>query len=170
MPANSEIIKVVKEKVQSEILTRSHVNGPPSDDYKENWLKFTGGISGESLSAFTTKQIQKVVLERFGTADISVEKKVVGVDAGLKFDIWNKPERTAFEICLGAIKNEFEKDILKGLLDQDTIRLVIFYREYVTGAKGRPYGKSWLGYPAQKAILERAKILKLEVEPVSLLG
>lgn len=78
-----------------------------------------------------------------------------------RFDLYNPVERTAFELCLGAIKNEFEKDILKALLSKDVIKLYIFYREYVTGKSNTICGKKWFDHPAQKEIIKLAKIFKM---------
>jgi hypothetical protein len=143
------------------------------DDYRQSWLDHAKSIKGieikeERLSIFTTRAIQAEVQHRFGTRDIDIEKKVGGASQ-LAFDLWNKTERTAFEICLGAIKNEFEKDILKGILDQDTTRLVIFYREYGHGSRGVVYGKKWFAHPAQKEIMDRARIFKLKVDAIPLI-
>jgi len=126
-------------------------------------------IKEERLTRFTTRAIQKEVQEKFGVLDVYKERKVEG-SSQLSFDMWNRTEGTAFEICLGPIKNEFEKDILKGILDRDTTRLVIFYREYGHGTKGTIYGKRFLEQPAQREIMDRASIYKLKVDPVSLIS
>jgi len=125
-------------------------------------------VKEEKLSRFTTKHIQAEVQGRFGTESIDAEKKVGGA-SNLAFDLWNKTERTAFEICLGPLKNEFEKDLLKGILDKDTTKLVILYREYGHGNRGVIYGHKWLEHPAQREMIERAGIFKLNVQPTPLM-
>ncbi len=100
----------------------------------------------------------------------SISKRGVGGASNLAFDLWNITERTAFEISLGPLKNEFEKDLLKGLLDKDTTKLVILFRVYGHGTRGVIYGHKWVEQPAQREMIERAGIFKLKVNPVSLLG
>jgi len=124
-------------------------------------------LKEEKLSRFTHKRIQDEVQRKFGTNDIQVEKPV-GEGSNLAFDFWNRTDRTAYEISLGAIKNEFEKDVLKGILDTDTVSLVIFYREYKFGQKGTIFGRKWFAQPSSKEIVERARIFKLNVQPTLL--
>ncbi len=172
MPGNKDIIKTVQEFCNVNVFERKS-GSITYDDYKDSWrdyaTKKTGAIiKEERLSSFTTQAIQTEVISRFGTRDITKEKRVSSTSR-LAFDLWNKTEGTAFEICLSAIKNEFEKDILKGILDQDTTNLIIFYREYGHGSRGVVYGKKWFEYPAQKDIMARAGIFKLKVTPVPLI-
>lgn len=173
MPEDKEIIETVQEFCGKHVFDKKSKGHAVINDYKDTWRKHAKDTKGmeikeERLSKFTTEEIQAAVQNRFGTKDILTEKKV-GSTSELAFDIWNKTEGTAFEICLGAIKNEFEKDILKGILDQDTTNLVIFYREYATGARSVVYGKKWFEHPAQKEIMARAGIFKLKVSPTPLL-
>jgi hypothetical protein len=174
MVEDEEVIQTVQEYSKRQIFERVPQGSEVIDRYQESWLRFAEEEEGmsvkeERLSRFTTKHIQAEVQKRFGTRDVDIEKKVGGA-SDLAFDLWNNTKRTAFEICLGAIKNEFEKDILKGILDRDTTRLVILYREYATGTQGKIYGHKWFEHPAQREMMDRAGIFKLEVEPISLLG
>lgn len=172
MPEDSEVVRVIQDFCGSAIFDRKTEGRTVWDVYKPSWLEHGKKISGrdvkeETLSRFTTLQIQQKVQESFGTREIEVEKKVGGASK-LSFDLWNKSEGTAIEICLGAIKNEFEKDVLKGVLDRDTTKLIIFYREYKFGTQGTIFGKKWFDHPAQQEIIERAGIFKLKVEPMPL--
>jgi hypothetical protein len=172
MVEDDEIIRTIQEYCRSQIFEKIVEGQETIDRYRQTWLKFAEhevgmAVKEERLSRFTTKRIQSAVLERFGTMNIDIERRVMG-SSNLAFDLWNKTERTAFEICLGAIKNEFEKDILKGILDKDTTKLVIFYREYGTGTQGKIYGRKWFEHPAQKEMMDRAGIFKLAVLPVPL--
>ena len=172
MASNNDIITLINKIFRDEILTRNCFKNTCVDVYKESWENKVKGelkekYSKEGMSHYTTNYLQDKVQKKFGEESIIKEKKVDG--SQLSFDIYNVEERTAFEICLGAIKNEFEKDVLKALLDQDTIKLVVFLREYRTGKGNTIYGIKWFDHPAQKAIIERAKIFKLDVQPVSLI-
>jgi hypothetical protein len=143
------------------------------DEYKESWLEATRSHAGarlqrERLTAFTTRKIQELILEKFGSSDIERERRVAGQSA-LAFDLWNREERTAYEISLGAVKNEFEKDVLKGLLDTDTIKIVILFRRYRYGKANTIFDEKWFQHPAQQEIISRSALLKLKVEPVPLL-
>lgn len=114
-----------------------------------------------------TTVIQEEVQQKFGTNHIRVEKPI-GEGSNLAFDFWNRTDRTAYEISLGAIKNEFEKDVLKGILDIETVSQVIFYRDYKFGQKGTIFGRKWFAHPSSKEIIERARIFKLNVQPLLL--
>ena len=167
-------MECVQEFCSEKVFERKAQGNLVRDDYRQSWLEHAKEVTGaeikeERLSIFTTRAIQTEVQRRFGTKDIDVEKKVGGASQ-LSFDLWNRAEGTAFEICLGAIKNEFEKDVLKGILDKDTTRLIIFYREYGHGTRGVVYGTKWFEHPAQKEIMERATIFKLRVAPVPLIS
>ncbi len=172
MPENKEIIETVQDFCRERVFEKK-LNGKRSwDDYKHSWLQHTKEKKGvvlqhEQLSAFTTQEIQEVVIRKYGTHSVDKERRVGG-ESELAFDLWNRTEGTAFEICLGAIKNEFEKDVLKGILDTDTIRLVIFYRDYRFGKQGTIFDRKWFEHPAQKEIMKRAGLFKLKVEPLPL--
>ena len=172
MPSDEEIIRVVQDFCGKNVFEIQTRNNNSWDDYRPSWLSEARDSSGnqlkeEKLSRFTHKRIQDEVQHRFGTNDIRVEKPV-GEGSNLAFDFWNKTDRTAYEISLGAIKNEFEKDILKGILDTETVSLVIFYREYKFGQKGNIFGRKWFTQPSSKEFIDRAGIFKLRVQPLPL--
>jgi hypothetical protein len=172
LPTDEEVVRVVQDFCRKNIFEKQTRNNNSWDDYKPSWLREARDPSGnelreERLSRFTHKRIQDEVKQRFGSNDISVEKPV-GEGSNLAFDFWNRTDRTAYEVSLGAIKNEFEKDVLKGILDTDTVSLVIFYREYKFGKKGTIFGRKWFAQPSSKEIIERARIFKLNVQPLPL--
>ena len=172
MPSDEEIIRVVQDFCRKNVFEKQTRNNTSWDDYKPSWLGEARDPSGnqlkeEKLSRFTHKRIQDEVQHRFGTNDIRVEKPV-GEGSNLAFDFWNKTDRTAYEVSLGAIKNEFEKDVLKGILDKETVGLVIFYREYKFGQKDTIFGRKWFIQPSSKEIIDRARIFKLNVQPLPL--
>ena len=173
MVEDAEIIQTVQDFCKNQVF--ESLDGKLTvDRYRKSWLQFAHEEKGmevieERLSRFTTAKIQAEVQGKFGTRDVDVEKRVGG-GSNLAFDIWSNTERTAFEICLGPIKNEFEKDVLKGILDKDTTKLVIFYREYGHGTRGVIYGRKWFEHPAQREIIERAGVFKLKIEPTPLVG
>lgn len=172
MPSDKEIIRVVQDFCRNTIFEKHTGHNKSWDEYRPTWLNEARDQSGnvlkeEKLSKFTHQRIQAEVKQRFGTNDIHVEKPV-GEGSNLAFDFWNRVDRTAYEISLGAIKNEFEKDILKGILDTETVNLVIFYREYKFGQKGTIFGRKWFVQPSSKGIMERAGLFKLKVQPLPL--
>ena len=173
MPDDSEVIRVVKEFCFQNVFERKTQGGVDRDDYKQSWRDHAKKVKGvevkeEGLTKFTTLAIQDEVQRKFGILDIARERKVEG-SSQLSFDLWNTTEGTALEICLGPIKNEFEKDVLKGILDRETTKLVIFFREYGYGTAGNTYGKRFFEQPAQREIMDRASIYKLKVVPISLI-
>lgn len=171
---NGEIVGFIQRFCSQRVFEKRGEKGRYYDDYSPGWFQFAKKATGqdirdEKLSTFTHKQIQEAVKKEFGEKYISSERKVGG-ETQLSFDLYNPGERTAFEICLGAIKNEFEKDILKAMLDSETVTLMILYREYRTGAEGSLYGRKWFEEPAQKAKMElvgryKTKVLTFPLVP-----
>lgn len=105
MPSNEEVIRAIQKKAL-EVFERHTENGKTYDSFKTSWKSFATSAnptirSEEALSSFTTKEIQDAVVTAFGTDAIKEEKSIGHTQ--LKFDLWNKIERTSFEICLGAI-------------------------------------------------------------------
>lgn len=174
MVEDNDIIQTIQAYCRNLVFERIPQGRAVVDNFKESWRLFAAREEGmevveERLTRFTTKRIQAEVQKKFGTNAVDIERKVGG-SSRLAFDMWNVAERTAFEICLGPLKNEFEKDLLKGILDKDTTKLVLFYREYGHGRRGVIYGHKWVEQPAQREMVERAGIFKLNVQPLPLLG
>lgn len=172
MPTNPEVIDTIQTFCRDKVFDKRNEDNKYWDEYKRSWLNAADSEAGaqvreEKLSRFTLEKIQHEVQQKFGSNDITLEKGV-GKESELKFDLWNKTQRTAFEICLSAIKNEFEKDVLKGILDQDTTAIIIFYREYRTGEANTIYGRKWFDHPAQREIIKTARIFKLQILPTLL--
>jgi hypothetical protein len=141
------------------------------DEWKEKWLDFIENPNSPNIR--TNKTIQ-IIQKKLKTdyPEISIEDSLIDKHgktiSGHKFDFFI-PGETAIEICLGNIKNEFEKDVLKGLLDNRVKTLYIFNREYVTGKDESLFGIDWMKKPGSKSIIELANEYDLEVIPISLL-
>lgn len=173
MSDDHEIIQTIQRYCKDEIFDKFPSGKWLYDKYQASWIRKIESSLGkppsdEQVTLFTTQSIQRKIQGDFGSNNVDSERKVSG-SSELRFDLWNRTERTAFEICLGAIKNEFEKDILKGILDNDTIRLVILYRDYKFGQKNTIFDARWFEQPAHKEFMERARLLKLRVEAVPLM-
>lgn len=83
-----------------------------------------------------------------------------------RFYLFIPEENAAIEICFSAVKNEFEKDILKAMLDHRVNKLYIIARDYLTG--GALYGIRTMQQTGNQSIIEMVSDLGLEVVPTQL--
>ena len=171
---SEQIVKYIQEIAKSEVFEPrlSLKRKAKHDEWRESWLKFIENTSDEQRSLKTVRYIQDTVQKRFGAINVLKEKPIANVidpnATSHAFDLFVPSERTAIEICLSAIKNEFEKDILKAMLDGDTATLYIITRDYVTGRNETVYGVSSLRAPGPKHFIDLAKIYKLRIYPIPL--
>src|SRR5207245_3673782 len=115
-PLNTELISSIQQFCLNKVFDKLGNPGQRYDEYKPSWRRFSKDANGqerqgERMSSFTLEEIQKAVTVEFGQKNVDTERSV-GSQSDLAFDLYNPSERTAFEICLRSIKNEFEKDIL----------------------------------------------------------
>jgi ribosomal protein L31E len=140
------------------------------DQWKMSWLRTINVTSEEQRSAKTIKRVQQAVQYQFGVANVRIEESLHSVvgqnDANHKLDLFIPSEGTAIEICLSAIKNEFEKDILKAMLDRRVTILFIIARDYKTGKLY--YGLHIMEQPGNQGIINMVKVFKLNVRPTQL--
>jgi hypothetical protein len=143
-----------------------------SDVWRESWLEQFGKISDEARSAKTIISLQNAVQNHFGAANVLKEEPLQTVigqnDTNHKLDLFIPSERTAIEICLSAIKNEFEKDILKAMLDGRVTTLYIMARDYITGKNEMHYGFHTMQQPSNSSIINMVQVFKLNVIPTQL--
>lgn len=171
-PSDEMLIKAVQNFCSERVFQRKKLDSERHVDvYRESWLsdlQKLGGpnLSEEKISRLTTKRIQNHVTQIFSF--VQAEKAIPNTESNALFDLWNPKSRSAYEVCLGAIKNEFEKDVLKALLDQEVIKLYIFHREYTAGKQNVVYGARWFEHPAQRDVIKLVRTFKLEVIPVPL--
>ncbi|MBN1618338.1 hypothetical protein JW887_03280 [Candidatus Dojkabacteria bacterium] len=179
MPTNPDLLseQVVEfiQKYSSDRIfepTYSLKKNAKHDEWRQSWLNELGIVSDESRSLYTMRKLQEEVQKQFGERNVIKEKPISNVmhpnSTSHAFDLFIPSERTAIEICLSAIKNEFEKDILKAMLDADTATLYIITRDYVTGKNETVYGVSYLNMPGPQNFINLAKIYKLHIIPVAL--
>lgn len=142
------------------------------DEWKDSWLDEIGNPISPNIRTNKTIQIiqeeLKIIYPEISIEDSLIDKYGEKI-SGHKFDFFI-PGETAIEICLGNIKNEFEKDVLKGMLDNRVKKLYIFNREYVTGKDESLFGIDWMKKPGSLSIIELANEYDLKVIPISLLA
>lgn len=157
MPSNEDIIKYLREYSQSNIFEKQSEGGNRYDLYRTTW-EDRARRSGRALSTFTIREIQRVAQDRFGADKVKKERPVIP-NCRLAFDLWNEEQQTAFEICLSSIKNEFHKDVLKGLLAKDAKELIILYCDYryLSDGEYRYRGRRFLGQASVTEIVRLAK-------------
>ena len=168
MPSDEEIVRLIQNFCERDVFEeRLTESGKRYHEYQQSWNERLESEEGGTLSNtkranVTLKKIQEQVKSIFN--EVEVEKPISSRDIGSAFDIWNPVTKTAIEICLGAIKNEFEKDVLKAMLDYDVKELIIMIREFKTGSKDTIYGKRWFQHPYQKGVIALVKNFKLDVD------
>ncbi len=148
-------------------------SGKIKNEWKPSWLTKIGDPSSKNIRTnLTIKEIQEE-LKKIHGVDIEIEAqlrdKFGRAISGHKFDFFLPSENTAIEICLGNIKNEFEKDILKGMLDYRVKKLYIFNREYVTGKNESLFGINWMQKQGSRSIIHLAAENGLQVYPEKLI-
>lgn len=167
-----DVVKFVQDFCNSKVFYPIvQANGKKHDQWREAWLEPLGQISNESRSLATLRAIQKEVQSYFGSSHVRVEESIVNTFAKISsqtFDLFVPSDRTAIEICLSAIKVEFEKDILKAMIDSRTTTLYIMARDYLTGIRGHSYGISYMAQPGPKSFIDLVRVYKLEVIPTQL--
>ena len=169
---SEEVVSFIQDYCRSNVfrITHSAKKHKKHDEWQDQWLKQLGNISEVQRSMQTVRKIQAAVQQRFGAVNVFIEEPIQNVmnkrSASHLFDIFLPGARTAIEICLSAIKNEFEKDILKAMLDGRTATLYILMRDYVTGRNETHYGVDYLQAAGPKSIIDLVKIYKLAVKPV----
>jgi hypothetical protein len=176
MATDEEVVTFMRDYCAKNVFERKPKGKYYHDEYKASWRKeardfYHKDPTPQLLSDYTHKQIQAEAV-RLG---IEVNKHVTP-NADLNFDLFNPGTGTAFELCLGSPKGEFCKDVLKGLIDEQAHKLVIFHREIAWPRRDNPNryryrGSGYLEHPAQKEIIRRAHDLKkLEVKPITLIA
>jgi hypothetical protein len=167
-----DVVQFVQEFCNSRIFYPAvQPNGKKHDQWRQEWLELLGELSNESRSLTTLRAIQKEVQSYFGSSHVSVEEPIVNTFARTSsqaFDLFVPSDRTAIEVCLSAIKVEFEKDILKAMIDSRTTTLYIMARDYLTGVRGHSYGISYMAQPGPKSFIDLVRVYKLEVIPTQL--
>jgi hypothetical protein len=146
--------------------------GKVNHQWKASWLKqMSYPNSPNHRTNHTIIHIQDEICKQFDGKVLKEEPLKDSEEntiSGHKFDLLIPSTGAAIEICLGNIKNEFEKDVFKGMLDSRVTRLYIFTREYVTGKDELLFGYGWFDNPANKSIISLAKDCNLEVIPKKL--
>jgi hypothetical protein len=172
MPSDEEVIRLIQGFSRRQIFEgKATPSGKTYHDYRQSWkdrLETEAGrkLGEEQIAMETLRRIQDHARSIF--TEIVQEKPITSRELGAAFDLWNPPTQTAIEICLGAIKNEFEKDVLKAMLDHDVKKLVIMIREYRTGRSNTIYGLRWFEHPYQRGVIDLVKNFKLDVAVKSL--
>ena len=153
-------------------ITRTPKRNRKFDQWKQSWLTSINTTSDEQRSAETIRRIQQAVQNHFGAANVLIEEPLrtaVGKnDTNHRLDLFIPSERAGIEICLSAIKNEFEKDILKGMLDNRLTNLYIMARDYVSGQAETHYGIHSMQQPSAQSIINMVRVFKLEVIPTQI--
>ena len=122
-------------------ITYSSKKRKKHDEWKKEWTDKINTSSDEARARQSVIRIQQAVQNHFGAANISIEEPLTSLtveNTSHRFDIYIPSERCAIEICTSAIKNEFEKDLLKisrkNMLDSRKVTsLYIMARDYVSG-------------------------------------
>ena len=167
-----DVVRYIQDMCNAKIFY--HVvktNGKKHDEWRDEWLSHIGEVSNEGRSLLTLRAIQKEVQSYFGVSQVSVEESIINTFAKTSsqtFDLFVPSDRTAIEICLSAIKVEFEKDILKAMIDSRTTTLYIMARDYMTGVRGHSYGVHYMAQPGPKSFIDLVRVYKLEVVPTPL--
>ena len=142
------------------------------DNWKQSWLDEIGTSNANNRSRLTIIRLQEAVQNHFGASNVFIEEPLQSVigneNNGHRLDLYIPSERAAIEICLSAIKNEFEKDILKGMLDHRVTTLYVMARDYVTGTAETKYGINTMQQPSSRSIIEMVSVFKLEVIPTQI--
>ena len=132
-----------------------------------------GTLTNEQRSFKTLKLVQEKVQDKFGNDKVFKEEKleIAGgtENTRLKFDFYIEEEKAAIEICLGAIKNEFEKNIFKALLDERVKTLYIMARDYKTSTGINYHGNQTMQSPYYTEIIKWVhKFSDIKVECIPL--
>ena len=129
------------------------------DVFQSSWIdKISKGekLSQQEISRLTHLEIQKEVIKKFKYSIITKEEFILSNNHDKKvssrFDIFIPSEKTAIEICLGNIKNEFFKDVNKGKIDCRVDKLYILSVDYKTGKNF--YGLNYMMQPSQMALIK----------------
>ena len=165
-----EVIEFIQNYCYENVfdITYSPRRNRKHDEWKEQWTNQINAGSDEARARQSVQRIQEAVRNHFGAANILIEEPLTTLTAentSHRFDIYIPSERCAIEICTSAIKNEFEKDLLKAMLDSRTTSLYILARDYVSGIAETHYGVSNLERPGNRSFIELVKTFKLEVIP-----
>ncbi len=138
------------------------------DEWKPEWLQSIGQVSSNVRASLALNEIQNAVIQEFKVENVRSEEGVVATNGSLnnfRLDLFIPSERVAIEICFGAVKNEFEKDILKAMLDHRVNKLYIIARDYLTG--GALYGIRTMQQTGNQSIIDMVSN-NLEVVPTQL--
>ena len=169
-----EVIKFIQDYFSNNVfdVTYSPNKNKRFDDWKKTWENEIGTTNANKRSRITIQRIQEAVQNHFGATNVRIEEPLQSVigseNNGHRLDLYIPSERAAIEICLSAIKNEFEKDILKGMLDHRVTTLYVMARDYVTGKSETHYGIHSMQQPSSRSIIEMVSVFKLEVIPTQL--
>ena len=174
MKIKEEVVEFIQNYFKQNVfeITNSPIRNKKSDQWRQSWLNQFGNISDETRSAKTVIRVQEAVQKHFGAANVLIEEPLQTVigqnDTNHRLDLFIPSERAAIEICLSAIKNEFEKDILKAMLDGRVTTLYIMARDYVTGKNEMHYGVNTMQQPSNSSIINMVRVFKLDVIPTQL--
>lgn len=169
-----QVVQFIQEYFNQNVfdITITKIRKKKFDQWKPTWLTTINPTSDEHRSAETIRRVQQAVQNHFGAANVLVEEPLQTVigqnDTNHRLDLFIPSERTAIEICLSAIKNEFEKDILKGMLDNRVTTLYIMARDYVSGTAETHYGIHSMQQPSAGSIINMVRVFKLDVRPTQL--
>jgi len=169
-----EVIQFIQEYFLNNVfdITYSPIRNKKFDVWRQTWIDEIGATNPNQRSSLTVQRVQEAVQNHFGAANVRVEEPLQSVigneNNGHRLDLYIPSERTAIEICLSAIKNEFEKDILKGMLDHRVTTLYIMARDYVTGNAETQYGINTMQQPSSGSIIDMVSVFKLEVIPTQI--
>ncbi len=172
--ASDEVVQFIQQYCLDNVfqITRSPGKNRKHDEWRDSWLDELGEVSAVRRSNETMRRIQGAVQNQFGAVNVLREEPVINIMApenrSHAFDLFVPEDRTAIEICLSAIKNEFEKDVLKAMLDSRTTNLIILIRDYVTGRDETHYGLEFLEHPGPRSFIDLVKIYKLKIDPIRL--
>lgn len=164
-----QIVAFIQAYASEHIFDKVPSGNKLHDEWKPEWIARIGQVSSNIRAALALNEIQNAVIRNFPEVDIRSEEGVVAANGNLnnfRLDIFIPSERVAIEICFSAVKNEFEKDILKAMLDHRVDKLYIITRDYLTG--GALYGIRTMQQTGNQSIIEMVAGLGLEVVPTQL--
>ncbi len=164
-----QIVNFIQTYASENIFNKVPNGNQLYDEWKSQYLTRIGQVSSNTRAALALNEIQNAVIRNFPDVDIRSEEGVVASNGNLnnfRLDLFIPSESIAIEICFSAVKNEFEKDILKAILDHRVDKLYIIARDYLTG--GTLYGIRTMQQTGNQSIIEMVAGLGLEVVPTQL--
>lgn len=164
-----EIIKYIQWYTNTYFFDKKIIGANMRDEWKPEWLIKIGNPHPNVRVTLALRELHIALDEKFGEGFIRQEEPIILINdtqSGYRFDFFVPSENTAIEICFSAVKNEFEKDILKAMSDKRVKKLYILARDYYTGRIY--YGLRTMQHPGPQSFISLVSRLGIEVIPEKL--